>query len=287
MWTAEVIVIVCATFLFAGWVKGVVGLGLPTIALALLAATVGLREAIALMLVPALVTNVWQALTGGAFAPLFRRLWPLLLAACLGTWFGVGVLAQADTVLLTGVLGVMICAYAGISLAPPRIPPPGRWEGVLSPTVGAIGGIVTGLTGSFIRNPVPSGARPVARPPGAGHGDRLYGPDRCARRRTDAAGDDDGGSLADVDGGGGAGGARHGAGSGRATTAFGSRLPARLLQRAAAAWRLSRKPRYSVIGAKARRAFFLAGSVFFSVFLAMAAENTFRGGAVVHQELSH
>ncbi len=150
MWTAEVIAIVCATFLFAGGVKGVVGLGLPTIALALLAATVGLREAIALMLVPALVTNVWQGLAGGAFAPLLRRLWPLLLAACFGTWFGVGVLAQADTVLLTGVLGIIICAYAGISLAAPQIPPPGRWEGVLSPTVGAIGGIVAGLTGSFI-----------------------------------------------------------------------------------------------------------------------------------------
>jgi uncharacterized membrane protein YfcA len=150
MWTVEVIAIVCATFLFAGWVKGVVGLGLPTIALALLAATVGLREAIALMLVPSMVTNLWQGLAGGAFVALLRRLWPLLLAACLGTWFGVGVLAQSDTVLLTGLLGIMICAYAGISLATPQIPPPGRWEPGLSPMVGALGGIVAGLTGSFI-----------------------------------------------------------------------------------------------------------------------------------------
>ena len=150
MWTTEIITIVCATFLFAGWVKGVVGLGLPTIALALLAATVGLREAIALMLVPSMVTNVWQGLAGGALAPLLRRLWPLLLAACLGIWFGVGVLARSDAALLTGVLGAVICAYAGISLAAPQIRPPGRWEGVLSPTFGAIGGIVTGLTGSFI-----------------------------------------------------------------------------------------------------------------------------------------
>jgi uncharacterized membrane protein YfcA len=150
MWTSEVVFIVCATFLFAGWVKGVVGFGLPVIALALLAATVGLREAIALMLVPALITNVWQGLAGGAFAVLLRRLWPLLLTACLGTWFGVGILAQADTVLLTGVLGGIIIGYAGISLAAPRIPPPGRWEGLLSPAFGAIGGIATGLTGSFI-----------------------------------------------------------------------------------------------------------------------------------------
>ena len=150
MWTTEVIIIVCATFLLAGWVKGVVGLGLPTIALALLAATVGLREAIALMLIPSLVTNVWQGLAGGAFAVLMHRLWPLLLAACLGTWLGVGVLAQADAALLTGLLGVMICAYAGVSLATPQVPPPGRWETVLSPSVGAFGGVVTGLTGSFI-----------------------------------------------------------------------------------------------------------------------------------------
>ena len=67
MWTFEVVAIVCATFLFAGWVKGVVGLGLPTIALALLAATVGLKEAIALMLIPSMVTNLWQGLAGGAF----------------------------------------------------------------------------------------------------------------------------------------------------------------------------------------------------------------------------
>jgi hypothetical protein len=150
MWTAEILVIVCATFLFAGWVKGVVGLGLPTIALALLAATVGLREAIALMLIPAIVTNIWQGLTGGAFVTLVRRLWPLLLVACLGTWFGVGILAKGDAALLSGLLGVMICGYAGFSLATPQIPPPGRWEGLLSPVAGAIGGFVAGLTGSFI-----------------------------------------------------------------------------------------------------------------------------------------
>ena len=59
--------------------------GLPPIAFALLAATVGLREAIASMLVPAIVTNVWQGLAGGVFAPALRRLWPLLPAAGLGT----------------------------------------------------------------------------------------------------------------------------------------------------------------------------------------------------------
>ncbi len=65
MWIAEVLRFVCAIFRFAGWVKGVAGLGLSAVALALLAATLGLREAIALMGVPTIVSNVWQFLATG------------------------------------------------------------------------------------------------------------------------------------------------------------------------------------------------------------------------------
>ncbi len=63
MGTAEVLRFVCAIFRFAGWMKGVAGLGLSAVALAPLAATLGLRLAIALMGVPAMVTtsgSFWQ-----------------------------------------------------------------------------------------------------------------------------------------------------------------------------------------------------------------------------------
>ena len=56
--------VVAAVFVLAGTVKGVIGLGLPTVALGLLAASVGLERAMALMLVPSFVTNVWQAVAG-------------------------------------------------------------------------------------------------------------------------------------------------------------------------------------------------------------------------------
>ena len=49
-----------AVFLVAGTVKGVVGLGLPTIAMALLVLMMSPAEAAALLIVPSLVTNVWQ-----------------------------------------------------------------------------------------------------------------------------------------------------------------------------------------------------------------------------------
>lgn len=155
MWTLENLLIIAATFLFAGFVKGMIGLGLPTVSLAILAATLGLKEAMVLMLLPSFLTNVWQGISGPAFTRIIRRLWSLLLAGFAGTWLAVGVLARADTVLLTGLLGIMLCVYAGVSLATPQIPPPGRREGWLSPVIGGVTGVLTGLVGTFIVPAVP------------------------------------------------------------------------------------------------------------------------------------
>jgi uncharacterized membrane protein YfcA len=155
MWTVEILVIIASTFLFAGFVKGLVGLGLPTVSLAILTATIGLKEAMVLMLLPSLLTNIWQGIVGGAFTQILRRLWSLLLAGFAGTWLAVGVLAQADTVLLTGFLGIMLCVYAAVSLATPQIPPPGRRERWITPVIGGVTGILTGLVGSFVIPAVP------------------------------------------------------------------------------------------------------------------------------------
>lgn len=150
MWTPDVLVLATAVFLLAGFVKGVVGLGLPTVALALLTATLGLQEAMALMLVPSFATNLWQGVAGGALQVLVRRLWPLLVAVCIGTWFGAGVLVRADPALLSGALGALLCLYSGVSLATPQQAVPARWERWLSPVVGAVNGVLTGMTGSFV-----------------------------------------------------------------------------------------------------------------------------------------
>ena len=146
----DVIAIIAVTFILAGLAKGVVGFGLPTVALAILTATIGLKEAMVLMLVPAFVTNVWRGLAPGALGAVLRRFWPLLAAGSVGTVAAAGVLARADEVLLSGLLGVLLCLYAAISMAAPRLPPPGRHERWLSPVVGAASGVLTGLTGSFV-----------------------------------------------------------------------------------------------------------------------------------------
>ena len=83
MWTTETLLIVGGTFLVAGFVKGVIGLGVPTVSLALLTVTLGMKTAMALLLLPSLVTNLWQAFAGDAFLAIVRRTWSLLLAMCL------------------------------------------------------------------------------------------------------------------------------------------------------------------------------------------------------------
>lgn len=146
----ETITIVAAAFVLAGFVKGVIGMGLPTVSLALLAIALGLKEAMALMLIPSFVTNVWQGFAGGHFTAMVKRLWPLLLAACPAIWLGAGILARADSLKMAAILGVMIFIYSGLALARITVPAPGRYERWMSPLIGATTGIVTGLTGSFV-----------------------------------------------------------------------------------------------------------------------------------------
>ncbi len=150
MWTPEIVIIVGAVFLLAGLVKGLVGLGLPTISLALLTATFGLKEAMALMLVPAFATNLWQALAGRDTAAVVRRLGPMLALSCVGIWFAVGVLARSDAVLLSGLFGILLCVYCLFGLTAPQIPAPGPRERWLSPVFGLVSGFSAGLTGSFV-----------------------------------------------------------------------------------------------------------------------------------------
>jgi uncharacterized membrane protein YfcA len=151
----ETIAIIALTFLLAGLVKGVIGLGVPTVSLAVLTATLGLEPAMALLLMPSFVTNLWQGLAGSALPAILKRLWPLLAAVCIGTWFGVSILAAADKRSLSALLGAVLAVYAAINLVRPALPAPGRAERWLSPLVGAVNGALTGMTGSFVVPGVP------------------------------------------------------------------------------------------------------------------------------------
>ncbi len=150
MFSPEVLALIAATFLIAGTVKGLVGLGLPTITLALLAAVIGLKEAIALTLVPAFIMNIWQAWVGGELVQILRRFWTWLITICVGIWFGTSVLAAADPSVLTALLGILLVIYSAYSLATPQIKPPGTREPWLTPIFGGVAGVMAGMTGALM-----------------------------------------------------------------------------------------------------------------------------------------
>ena len=65
--------IIAGAFLLAGAVKGVIGMGLPTVAMGLLGLVMPPVQAAALLVVPSLATNVWQMLAGPVFGAAVKR----------------------------------------------------------------------------------------------------------------------------------------------------------------------------------------------------------------------
>lgn len=148
-------ILIGVTFLLAGLVKGVIGMGLPTVAMGLLALVLPPAEAAAILVVPSFVTNVWQLLAGPAFGALARRLWPMMLAVLVGTIAGAGVLAGNIAGLAKIGLGITLVLYAVVGLAGFRRTVATRHEGWLGPTIGLATGLVTGATGVFVIPAVP------------------------------------------------------------------------------------------------------------------------------------
>lgn len=144
------ILAVTGTFLLAGMVKGVIGLGLPTVSLALLTVAFDLPGAMALLLVPSLVTNLWQAVSGGHGRAVLLRIWPFLVMATVTVWVGAAALTRVDLALLTALLGVLLVAYALINLGGVHITIPVRHESWAGPLIGSANGVLTGMTGSFV-----------------------------------------------------------------------------------------------------------------------------------------
>src|SRR5712691_11800962 len=84
------LILVAAAFLLAGFIKGVIGLGLPTVSMGLLAAA--MQPSRAIVIVPAIVTNIWQTFGGPYLRDIIRRLWPLMAGTVIGIWLNAGML---------------------------------------------------------------------------------------------------------------------------------------------------------------------------------------------------
>ena len=139
---------VAGAYLAAGFVKGVIGMGLPAVVLGLLGLMVTPAQAAAILIVPSLATNVWQGLSGSALRELLRRLWPMFLGMCTGTFIGVLTLPHGNGEWATRWLGLVLAAYAALGLAKVHFSVPERaqgWVGFLSGTASGVIAVATGM----------------------------------------------------------------------------------------------------------------------------------------------
>lgn len=145
----SVLLFIAGVFVLAGFVKGVVGLGLPAISMGLLALVMPPADAASILVVPTVVTNIWQMAAGPSLKPIIARLWPLILGVICGTLAGAGWLVNAHGHYGTALLGIALALYALSGLASIRFTVSARTEPWLGPIVGIVTGLVAAATGVF------------------------------------------------------------------------------------------------------------------------------------------
>ncbi|HVV62762.1 MAG TPA: sulfite exporter TauE/SafE family protein [Pseudolabrys sp.] len=141
--------VVFLTFLLAGAVKGVIGMGLPTVSIGLLGLLMTPAQAAAILVLPTLITNIWQSVAGRGFFTLLRRLWLLFAGIFVGSYISAVWLGSVNSPWASTALGVALVLYSALGLSNIHFTVPPQTEWWLAPIVGVLNGIVSAATGVF------------------------------------------------------------------------------------------------------------------------------------------
>jgi uncharacterized protein len=144
--TAWQMAVVAVAFTTAGVAKGVLGIGLPVIAIGVLTVALPLESAIAIMTIPTIVTNIWQAIYGEGLVRLLRRFWPMALAVSVSI-LATAYLGHLGAPATEAWLGILLVIYSALALLAWRPVVSRRAERWASPLVGLVTGAVVGTTG--------------------------------------------------------------------------------------------------------------------------------------------
>ncbi|MEM6941448.1 MAG: sulfite exporter TauE/SafE family protein [Pseudomonadota bacterium] len=152
LWQAVAII---ATYVFAAIAKGITGLGFSTTCLPILALIVGLKDALPLVIIPSICSNLVVMRQAGRFAETLQRFWPMLLALLPGLALGLWTLSQINSVQAGATLGSIMLLWCVFSWATPNLRLPAARERLLSVLSGTITGFINGVTGSQVMPAVP------------------------------------------------------------------------------------------------------------------------------------
>ena len=137
-----------AVVLAAGFIKGAIGFGFPSLATPLLSLVVDVKTAVVVLILPNIVMDGIQFARRGAPLATVRRFGTLLLSGGVGIVLGTRVLTLLSPRTATLVLGVFVLIFVALSVTglAPKIPP--HWEPWLSPPAGFAAGVIGGVTNS-------------------------------------------------------------------------------------------------------------------------------------------
>ena len=146
---------VIGVFALAGMIKGTIGLGLPAVAMGLLTLFISPFQAATLLIVPSMVTNVWQLFAEGHVLRLVRRFWSLLIGIIVGSIWSVFPTLGHGEFQSEALLGGMLTLYGLYGLFAKNMPNLAPYEKYLSPVIGYLGGALTVATGVIVIPVVP------------------------------------------------------------------------------------------------------------------------------------
>lgn len=146
---------VIGVFALAGMIKGAIGLGLPAVAMGLLTLFISPFQAATLLIVPSMVTNVWQLFAEGHVLRLVRRFWSLLIGIIVGSVWSMFPTLGHGEFQSEALLGGMLMLYGLYGLFAKNMPNLAPYEKYLSPVMGYLGGALTVATGVIVIPVVP------------------------------------------------------------------------------------------------------------------------------------
>lgn len=146
----QILIVVYATFFAAAFIKGLTGIGFVSLCLPIIALFVKLEEAIPLVVLPSLSSNLIVIYQTGRLKQSVRRFWLLYISAFPGIYAGVLILNMVGNYAAKLILGVVSIAYSILLLLRVQISIPEAKEKVLSIPIGLTNGFLNGLTGTQV-----------------------------------------------------------------------------------------------------------------------------------------
>jgi len=132
-----------AAIICGGVIKGTLGVGLPLLAVPVMSLFISSTQAIALVSVPVLVSNIWQVWQEGSLKASLKRFWPLMLTQALMTVGSVYWTLSFSVSELNRVLAfALILAVVLMAFKPSFNIPPEK-----EPMTSALVGVTSGLLG--------------------------------------------------------------------------------------------------------------------------------------------